>query len=131
MPKYSLLFLFFTYTLQSCWIIIDKPPKPTTSNELPRFTDSPLVSRLNTDLLDEASGIEDSYQFPGHLWVHEDNGSRSNFIYLLSHQGIYLERFELPVPIRDWVRAGHYLQIELYRYLFQDWVNPAAFLLLI
>lgn len=102
MPKYSLLFLFFTYTLQSCWIIIDKPPKPTTSNELPRFTESPLVSRLNTDLLDEASGIEDSYQFPGHLWVHEDNGSRSNFIYLLSHQGIYLERFELPVPIRDW-----------------------------
>ena len=102
MPKYSLLFLFFTCTLQSCWIFIDKPPKPDTSNALPRFTESPLISPLNTDLLDEASGIEDSYQFPGHLWVHEDNGSRSNFIYLLSHQGIYLDRFELPVPIRDW-----------------------------
>lgn len=102
MLKRSILLLLLTSTLQSCWIFIDKPPKPDTEDKLPRFTESPLISSLNTDLLDEASGIIESYQFSGHLWVHEDNGSRSNFIHLLSHQGIYLERFQLPVPIRDW-----------------------------
>lgn len=102
MPKHSLLFLLFTATLQSCWIFIDKPPTPDTSNALPRFTESPLIFPLNTDRIDEASGIVESYQFPGHLWVHEDNGSRPNFIHLLSHEGTYLSNFQLPVSIRDW-----------------------------
>ncbi len=34
----------------------------------------------------EASGIDVSYNFPGHLWVHNDSGDRS-FLYLLDSTG--------------------------------------------
>jgi hypothetical protein len=92
--------LLCAFTLQACdWF--DKPPVNPQLGKLPTFDSTPLVFPLKRGIVDEASGIADSRNLPGNVWMHED-GDNPPAIYLFSHQGVYQGSVKLPLTNRDW-----------------------------
>jgi hypothetical protein len=70
-------------------------------------------------IVDEASGISDSYANDGCVWVQQDSGNPPD-LYLLKHNGTFLKRLHLKGAVnRDWEdlvvstgpAAGRYLYI--------------------
>lgn len=68
----------------------------------PFVTDGPVVNALKNGVIDEASGLADSYSHPGHVWVHEDS-QRPPELYLINHNGTIAKKvFIAGVTNRDW-----------------------------
>jgi hypothetical protein len=84
-----------------CWFgeCEDTPTDPEV--QLPEFTNSPKVSNLNVDDLDEVSGMGASYLFPGHLWLMEDSGTEPK-IDLIRQDGTYARKVTFGGRNRDW-----------------------------
>jgi hypothetical protein len=101
MPVRFFYILLCASTLQACdWF--NKPPVvPQLTDRLPEFDTTPLVFPLKRNIVDEASGIADSRNLPGNVWMHED-GNNPAAIYLFSHQGVYQGSIRLPLQNRDW-----------------------------
>ncbi len=100
LTKYSLILLPFLMT--SCeWFRNTITPTSTT----PEFETSPTTMTVAANIVDEASGIVDSRNIAGHVWVHED-GLNPNQIHLLNHKGQEIKKFELPMSNRDWEDLG-------------------------
>ncbi|MFT6203843.1 MAG: hypothetical protein ACJA1O_001442 [Spirosomataceae bacterium] len=101
MPVRFLYILLFALALQSCdWF--DKPPvDPQPTDKLPVFDSTPLVFPLNRGIVDEASGIADSRNISGNVWIHED-GDNPAAIYLFNHEGEFRGSINLPLKNRDW-----------------------------
>jgi len=73
-----------------------------SSLDVEGFENSPLAKLVSPGILDEASGIADSKQNPGYLWVQQDSGN-PNDIALLSHDGNFFKTIKLNLaPNRDW-----------------------------
>lgn len=88
------------FVLQSCeWF--KKPPPTEPVDAIPKFNTTPLIFPLKRGIVDEASGIADSRNLPGNIWVHED-GDNPAAIYLFSHQGELKSTISLPLINRDW-----------------------------
>ncbi len=106
--SYSWAFLLGIISLSACEKYTQSPLKRTAE-----FESTPEVHSVKP-LIEEASGIADSKDYTGSLWVHEDSG-RPTQLFLLNHQGnvarkVYLEG----VVNRDWedmVRLGNELFI--------------------
>jgi len=76
--------------------------KVADPQEVEGFENSPLAKAVSPGVLDEASGIADSKQNPGYLWVQQDSGN-PNDIALLSHDGNFLKTIKLNLTSnRDW-----------------------------
>ena len=72
------------------------------SDSVPSFAKSPELFPITTGIIDEASGIADSYSNPGYLWVNEDSQQPTE-LYLLSHKGKLGKKiFIKNVSNRDW-----------------------------
>lgn len=103
MPLRFFYIFFCALALQACdWF--NKPPvepEPQPTVELPTFDGSPLIFPLQRNIVDEASGIADSRNLPGNVWIHED-GNNPAAIYLFSHEGEFQKKIELPLENRDW-----------------------------
>ena len=68
----------------------------------PSFAKAPELFPVATGIIDEASGIADSYSNPGYLWVNEDSKQPTE-IYLLSHKGKLGKKiFIKNITNRDW-----------------------------
>lgn len=66
------------------------------------FEAKPVSVPVKPGKLDEASGIADSKNFPGYLWVEQDSGNPSQ-IYLLSYKGEFFKRIKIKgASNRDW-----------------------------
>jgi len=90
------LLLFFLILVAACQKKVAEP------QEVEGFENSPLAKSVSPGVLDEASGIADSKQNPGYLWVQQDSGN-PNDIALLSHDGNFLKNITLNLaPNRDW-----------------------------
>lgn len=69
--------------------------------------DKPLFDSIPSDIvvqpaIGEASGIADSRESPGYLWVHEDGGNPTQ-LYLLNHAGTFQKKIFISGVInRDW-----------------------------
>lgn len=79
--------------------------RPTPQSTLPEFESNPTVSPVAGRVADEASGMVDSRNIPGHIWTHED-GLNPNEIILINHQGQLVKKFQLPIFNRDWEDLG-------------------------
>lgn len=89
------------FVLQSCeWFKKPTPVEPI-EEQIPTFNTTPLVFPLKRGIVDEASGIADSRNLPGNIWVHED-GDNPAAIYLFTHQGELQSTISLPITNRDW-----------------------------
>jgi hypothetical protein len=73
--KNGLLLLLFLFS--SC----DKT-KIFNKNSVPQYSDVPETFSISDTNLKEISGICESYNLPGHLWIHED-GPNVNEIRLI------------------------------------------------
>ena len=72
----------------------------------PSFSKSPELFPVTTGVIDEASGIADSYRNPGYLWVNQDSRQPTE-LYLLSHKGKLAKKiFIKNVANRDWEEVG-------------------------
>lgn len=97
-----LCFFLIVFVLQSCDWFTKKPPvEPHPADSLPQFDTTPLVFPLQRNIVDEASGIADSRNIPGNVWIHED-GDNPAAIYLFSNEGVFRKRIDLPLRNRDW-----------------------------
>jgi hypothetical protein len=65
----------------NCQKTQDDPPAPP-----PQYASTPQLFPLSQPLINEASGIADSYSHPGFLWVQEDGGNPAA-LRLLAHDG--------------------------------------------
>jgi hypothetical protein len=66
------------------------------------FESTPVTSPVIPGIVDEASGIADSKQNPGYVWVQQDGGNGSA-LFLLSHNGTVQKKISiLPAQNRDW-----------------------------
>ncbi len=66
------------------------------------FEAKPVSVPVKPGKLDEASGIADSKNFPGYLWVEQDSGNPSQ-IYLLSYKGEFFKKVKIKgATNRDW-----------------------------
>lgn len=66
------------------------------------FETKPVSVPVKPGKLDEASGIADSKNFPGYLWVEQDSGNPSQ-IYLLSYKGEFFKKVKIKgATNRDW-----------------------------
>src|ERR1700730_14392638 len=76
--------------------------KKAGSYDKPPFENSPRLYDVIPGLIDEASGIADSYSSPGFLWVEEDSGNPPE-LHLLKQDGTYGKSIYLKGAInRDW-----------------------------
>ena len=90
------LIIFLLFLVTACQKKIADP------QDVEGFENSPLAKSVSPGILDEASGIADSKQNPGYLWVQQDSGN-PNDIALLSHDGNFFKTIKLNLaPNRDW-----------------------------
>ncbi len=83
-------------------VIIAGCGKSSSQTELPVFSNTPEAIVIKGGSLPEASGIADSKQYPGHLWVQQDGGNPA-CIYLLKFDGTIVDSvFIEGVTNRDW-----------------------------
>jgi hypothetical protein len=95
------IFVFFLATfLTSCSFFTPKPIAPVVVFNS-EFEVKPKISPIEFGLVNEVSGIADSHQFPGHIWV-EENGNRPDQIYLYNHDGQHKGTIKLPMKNYDW-----------------------------
>jgi hypothetical protein len=100
LTKYSLILI--SLALSSCeWF--RRPLSP--ANTLPEFNTNPTITPIAANIVDEASGLADSRNIAGHVWVHED-GLNPNQIHLINHKGQEVKKFYLPMSNRDWEDIG-------------------------
>ncbi len=92
------LFALLILSMFSC-DKISKIVNPTIS--IPDYETVPQSYVLPNFVLDEASGLCDSKNMDGKIWVNEDSGNPS-ILHLLSHEGKYEGKLQLPFSNRDW-----------------------------
>ena len=106
----TIVFIFLSVT--SC-------RKAGSSAEQLPFSNKPATVPVMPGLVDEASGIADSYANDRCLWVEQDSGNPPD-LYLLKHDGTFVKRLHLKGAVnRDWEdlvvssgpSAGKYLYI--------------------
>lgn len=87
--------------LQACdWF--GKSPTPAPGDEpLPKFEGLPTLHPLVRGIVDEASGIVESRNFPGNFWIQEDGGNPAA-VFLFTREGVLKKRIALPIENRDW-----------------------------
>jgi hypothetical protein len=68
---------------------------------IPEYDTIPQSYVLPNFVLDEASGLCDSKNMNGKIWINEDSGNPS-ILHLLSHEGKYEGNIKLPFANRDW-----------------------------
>jgi hypothetical protein len=77
------------------------------------FDTIPVINPL-LPIINEASGIAESVNFPGHLWVQEDSGGPTQ-LYLLDKKGKTIRTVQIKDAVnRDWedmVLSGGYIYI--------------------
>lgn len=101
MPIRFFYILLCALAFQSCDWFGKTPVEPQPIDELPAFDTTPLQFPLQRGIVDEASGIADSRNIPGNVWIHED-GDNPAAIYLFTHEGEFRKRIDLPLNNRDW-----------------------------
>lgn len=101
MPIRFFYILLCALVFQSCDWFGKTPVEPQPIDELPAFDTTPLQFPLQRGIVDEASGIADSRNIPGNVWIHED-GDNPAAIYLFTHEGEFRKRIDLPLNNRDW-----------------------------
>lgn len=68
----------------------------------PSFAKAPILYSVPTGVIDEASGLADSYSNPGYLWVNQDSRQPTE-LYLVSHQGKLGKKIFIDnITNRDW-----------------------------
>ena len=90
----ALVFVFVVF--QSCTFF---PIEDITSTA--SFVDTPTASLIEKGVVDEASGIADSRNLAGNVWVHNDGDNPSD-LYLLSNKGAFVAKYAMPFRNRDW-----------------------------
>jgi hypothetical protein len=82
-------------------LILTACSKPAGNSTAPAFA-KPLSVAVQPGLIDEVSGIADSYLNEGYLWAEQDGGNPAD-LHLLKHDGGYYKRIRLKGVInRDW-----------------------------
>ncbi len=72
------------------------------SDPVASFSKTPELFPVTTGIIDEASGIADSYNNPGYLWVNQDSKQPTE-LYLLSRKGKLGKKiFIKNITNRDW-----------------------------
>ncbi len=76
--------------------------KNATATESYAYFDTLPVVKPLVPLISEASGIADSRNFPGHIWVQEDSGA-PNALYLIDREGRTVKMVGIKNAVnRDW-----------------------------
>lgn len=76
--------------------------KKNPIQDVPVFEKVPATFSVIPGVIDEASGIADSYAHTGYLWVHEDSGN-DPVLHLLDHKGKHGNKVVIADAInRDW-----------------------------
>ena len=76
--------------------------KTDTPTSKPPFTNTPQLFNITPGIVDEASGIADSYANPGYLWVEQDSGNPPE-LRLIKHDGTIAKNIFIKNSTnRDW-----------------------------
>lgn len=88
--------------LLSSWLMVGCQPTSDPGPAIAYFATIPDRKPVTPGLIDEASGLVDSWSMRGHLWVEEDGGTPTQ-LSLLSYDGSLTGRYALPgTTNRDW-----------------------------
>ena len=96
-----MLDIIYLFLLVSGLFSCEKETEVTEPQPVSAFVADPIVKEV-TPMILETSGIADSRNFPGHVWVQEDSGNPSQLI-LLKHDGSVQKKIMIDKAMnRDW-----------------------------
>lgn len=102
--------IFFALMLSP---LIALSKEPIRDKAILYFDTLPVMKPL-IPMINEVSGIAESVQFPGHLWVHEDSGGPTQ-LYLIDKSGKTVKTVQIKDAVnRDWedmILAGGFIYI--------------------
>ncbi len=114
--------LFSSFFLVGC--------KKADPASLPPFENAPSLFVVLPGVVDEASGIADSYSIPGYLWIHEDSGNPPQ-LHLMEHNGAHGKKIYLKgASNRDWedmAIAGGPIASKRYLYIAETGDNSQTY----
>ncbi len=77
-------------------------PPSEKRDQHPFFYDEIVLTQLKDNRIDEASGLAESMQYPGHFWIHNDSGDDAR-LFLVNNDGETVVTLSLQgITHRDW-----------------------------